>query len=76
MLVYTRIHSDLFAAINFSIFDVYFSWPSEYPIVSIEDPFDREDWEHIKQFSELGLCQVCSLYLGLSFVYISTRSCK
>ncbi|KAB5540876.1 hypothetical protein DKX38_013850 [Salix brachista] len=30
----------------------------EYPIVSIEDPFDREDWEHIKQFSELGLCQV------------------
>ncbi|KAJ6345229.1 hypothetical protein OIU78_007990 [Salix suchowensis] len=31
---------------------------AEYPIVSIEDPFDREDWEHIKQFSELGLCQV------------------
>ncbi|XP_061959461.1 cytosolic enolase 3 isoform X2 [Populus nigra] len=29
-----------------------------YPIVSIEDPFDREDWEHVKRFSDLGLCQV------------------
>lgn len=32
---------------------------SEYPIVSIEDPFDKEDWEHIKYFTSLGLCQVC-----------------
>ncbi|KAL5580845.1 hypothetical protein UlMin_013287 [Ulmus minor] len=31
---------------------------SEYPIVSIEDPFDMEDWEHIKHFSSLGICQV------------------
>ncbi|XP_062173103.1 cytosolic enolase 3 [Alnus glutinosa] len=30
----------------------------EYPIVSIEDPFDKEDWEHVKQFSSLGICQV------------------
>ncbi|KAF5446808.1 hypothetical protein F2P56_032409 [Juglans regia] len=30
----------------------------EYPIVSIEDPFDKEDWEHVKQFSGLGICQV------------------
>ncbi|XP_011032191.1 PREDICTED: cytosolic enolase 3-like isoform X2 [Populus euphratica] len=29
-----------------------------YPIVSIEDPFDKEDWEHVKRFSDLGLCQV------------------
>lgn len=29
-----------------------------YPIVSIEDPFDREDWEHVKRFSDLGHCQV------------------
>lgn len=55
---------------------MYFSWASAYPIVSIEDPFDREDWEHVKRFSDLGHCQVCSLHLGLSFVYIHTRSCK
>ncbi|KAG2673265.1 hypothetical protein I3760_13G082200 [Carya illinoinensis] len=30
----------------------------EYPIVSIEDPFDKEDWEHVKRFSGLGICQV------------------
>ncbi|KFK32336.1 hypothetical protein AALP_AA6G228500 [Arabis alpina] len=30
----------------------------EYPIVFIEDPFDKEDWEHTKYFSSLGICQV------------------
>ncbi|XP_073138919.1 cytosolic enolase 3 [Henckelia pumila] len=29
-----------------------------YPIVSIEDPFDKEDWEHSKYFTSLGICQV------------------
>lgn len=29
-----------------------------YPIVSIEDPFDKEDWEHVKRLSDRGLCQV------------------
>lgn len=31
---------------------------AEYPIISIEDPFDKEDWEHVKHFSNLGICQV------------------
>lgn len=31
---------------------------TDYPIVSIEDPFDMEDWDHIKHFSGLELCQV------------------
>ena len=39
-------------------FDV--SWVLDYPIVSIEEPFDMEDWEQVKYFSELGICQVCS----------------
>ncbi|KAK7849718.1 cytosolic enolase 3 [Quercus suber] len=30
----------------------------EYPVVSIEDPFDKEDWEHVKHFFSLGICQV------------------
>ncbi|MCI00555.1 cytosolic enolase 3-like, partial [Trifolium medium] len=30
----------------------------EYPIVSIEDPFDKEDWEHFKDISSLAICQV------------------
>ncbi|XP_050367789.1 cytosolic enolase 3 [Argentina anserina] len=31
---------------------------TEYPIVSIEDPFDKEDWEHTKRFFKLEICQV------------------
>ncbi|XP_059626543.1 cytosolic enolase 3 [Cornus florida] len=31
---------------------------SDYPIVAIEDPFDKEDWEHVKHLSSLGICQV------------------
>lgn len=41
----------------------------EYSIVSIEDPFDKEDWEHAKNFSSLGLCQVCLIFLSVIFGY-------
>ncbi|XP_076917832.1 enolase 1-like [Bidens hawaiensis] len=35
--------------------DLYKSFVSEYPIVSIEDPFDQDDWEHYgKMTAELG----------------------
>ena len=35
--------------------DLYKSFVSEYPIVSIEDPFDQDDWEHYaKMTSEMG----------------------
>jgi enolase len=35
--------------------DLYKSFVSEYPIVSIEDPFDQDDWEHYaKMTSEIG----------------------
>ena len=30
----------------------------EYPLVSIEQPFDKDDWEHSKKFTTLELCQV------------------
>lgn len=38
--------------------DMYKELCADYPIVSIEDPFDKEDWEHVKCFSSLGICQV------------------
>ncbi|XWS28748.1 hypothetical protein CRYUN_Cryun25bG0097700 [Craigia yunnanensis] len=38
----------------------------DYPIASIEDPFDKEDWEHSKQFCSLGLCQVVGDHLLMS----------
>ncbi|XP_044469600.1 cytosolic enolase 3 [Mangifera indica] len=38
--------------------EMYKELCAEYPIVSIEDPFDMEDWEHTKYISGLGICQV------------------
>ncbi|KAJ8749743.1 hypothetical protein K2173_012294 [Erythroxylum novogranatense] len=46
--------------------EMYKELCSEYGIVSIEDPFDKEDWEHVKNFSSLGLCQVVGDDLLLS----------
>ncbi|KAK8540130.1 hypothetical protein V6N13_048786 [Hibiscus sabdariffa] len=35
--------------------DLYKSFVSEYPIVSIEDPFDQDDWEHYAKLTkEIG----------------------
>ncbi|MED6215955.1 Beta-enolase [Stylosanthes scabra] len=38
--------------------ELYRELCTDFPIVSIEDPFDKEDWEHIKRFSSTGICQV------------------
>merc|ERR1719498_2113217 len=32
--------------------DVYKDWISKYPLVSIEDPFDQDDWEAYSAFME------------------------
>jgi enolase len=38
-----------------SLKDVYKSFVSEYPIVSIEDPFDQDDWDtYAKLTQEIG----------------------
>jgi len=38
-----------------SLKNVYKSFVSDYPIVSIEDPFDQDDWEHYaKLTAEMG----------------------
>lgn len=35
--------------------DVYKSFVSKYPIISIEDPFDQDDWTHyVKLTEEIG----------------------
>ncbi|XP_074290206.1 cytosolic enolase 3 [Silene latifolia] len=40
------------------LMEMYQQLCTDYPIVSIEDPFDKEDWEHTKIFSGLQKCQV------------------
>ncbi|KAH7440964.1 hypothetical protein KP509_03G018000 [Ceratopteris richardii] len=37
------------------LIELYKSFTEEYPIVSIEDPFDQDDWEHYRKFtSQIG----------------------
>ncbi|KAL9274597.1 Cytosolic enolase 3-like protein, partial [Drosera capensis] len=40
------------------LIELYKELCNDYPIVSIEDPFDREDWEHTEYFSKLQMTQV------------------
>ena len=41
---------------------------TEYPIISIEDPFEQDDWDHTKKLTDLAICQVrvldCHAILG------------
>ncbi|GMH12727.1 hypothetical protein Nepgr_014568 [Nepenthes gracilis] len=46
--------------------EMYKELCSDYPILSIEDPFDKEDWEHTKLFSALQICQVAGADLLMS----------
>jgi enolase len=46
----------------------------EYPLVSIEQPFDKDDWEHSKKFTTLELCQVHSVLLYFcSVLFVRTQ---
>lgn len=38
--------------------EMYKKLCADFPIVSIEDPFDKEDWENTQKFSKLHICQV------------------
>ncbi|KAF5203937.1 Enolase [Thalictrum thalictroides] len=38
--------------------ELYTQLCRDYPIVSIEEPFDKDDWEHTKSLTRLAICQV------------------
>ena len=38
--------------------ELYQSFAREYPIISIEDPFDQDDIEHTTKLTATGICQV------------------
>jgi hypothetical protein len=41
----------------------------EFPLVSIEQPFDKDDWEHSKKLTTLELCQVVFVLLNFRFLF-------
>ncbi|XP_057837378.2 cytosolic enolase 3 [Cryptomeria japonica] len=41
-----------------AMIEMYKQLCSDYPVVSIEDPFDQDDWENTKILTACGVCQV------------------
>lgn len=38
--------------------EVYNKFVANYPVITIEDPFDQDDWENTAAFTAEGVCQV------------------
>lgn len=38
--------------------DLYKSFCTEYPVITIEDPFDQDDWDNTKALTTADICQV------------------
>ena len=36
---------------------LYTKFTSDFPIVTIEDPFDQDDWDNTAAFTAEGVCQ-------------------
>ena len=36
---------------------LYTKIAADYPIISVEDPFDQDDWENTTKFTAEGVCQ-------------------
>ena len=36
---------------------MYTKFCSDYPIITIEDPFDQDDWDNTAKFTAEGACQ-------------------
>ena len=48
--------------------EVYKRFTAEFPVVTIEDPFDQDDWESYTKLTEVIFCLVCFM-VGLSRLY-------
>jgi len=46
--------------------EIYTQLCRDYSIVSMEEPFNKDDWEHTKLFSSNGVCQVAGDELLMS----------
>ena len=47
---------------------MYKRFTAEFPVVTIEDPFDQDDWESYTKLTEVIFCLVCFM-VGLSRLY-------
>ena len=54
----------------------YTNYTKQYPIISIEDPFDQDDFDSYANFTSEGVCQVCNSHFPLLAFPLSTCICK
>jgi len=40
------------------LLDLYKKFCADYPVITIEDPFDQDDWDNTAKLTAAGLCQV------------------
>ena len=58
-ICFRRFYSpSLFPTPSAELLDLYTKFCADYPIVTIEDPFDQDDWDNTAAFTATGLCQV------------------
>ena len=38
--------------------EMYSGFCKQYPIITIEDPFDQDDWDNTAALTQEGVCQV------------------
>jgi enolase len=43
------------------LIEMYKAFTKDFPVISIEDPFDQDDIEHSKKLTAEGVCQVHKL---------------
>jgi hypothetical protein len=48
---------------------LYTKFTTEFPIVTIEDPFDQDDWDNTAAFTAEGVCQVSAARQSRPFVF-------
>lgn len=48
--------------------ELYNAFCSKYPIVTIEDPFEQDDWDPCTKLTAEGICQVGARWAGLGWV--------
>jgi enolase len=52
---------------------MYTKFCTDFPIVTIEDPFDQDDWDHTAAFTAEGVCQVLPAQLSFRPNHLSAE---
>ncbi len=47
------------------LIEMYKAFTKDFPVISIEDPFDQDDIEHSQKLTAEGVCQVRCSWLDL-----------